>query len=66
MLWAVAAWVRWGGYLWIRRSHHWWGPHFGWTRGPGRPFWSYSPRTPRRWARILPPPLFRGRVRRDR
>ena len=65
LLWALLTWRRRGGYLWIRRSTHWWGPHFGWTAGPGRPMLSYSPREPKDGP-SCPPPLFRGRVRRER
>lgn len=65
LLWALAVWRKKGGYLWVRRSHHWWGPHFGWMRRPGAPMWSYSPDRPKDDP-SCPPPLFRGRVRRER
>jgi hypothetical protein len=64
LIFAVLLWLRWGGYLVMRRSHWGWFPHFlhGRAGRDGRlRLVGYVPRSPRR--KILPPPLFRGRVR---
>ena len=63
LIFAVALWLRVGGYLVVRRSRWGWWPHFlhgrrgrdGKLRVVG-----YAPIKPRRKA--VPPPLFRGTV----
>lgn len=64
LLWALREWKRKGGYLWIRKSDHWWGPHFGWTKGPGEPMWSFSPDKPTK--RLFPPLFFEGSVKSEK
>lgn len=62
LVWALAAWAKWGGYLLVRRSH--WGPwpHFLWSADL-REFWSYVPLHPRRRAMPWHIVWFRGEVR---
>jgi hypothetical protein len=62
LIWALCMWARWGGYIIARKSR--WGPfpHFIWSPDL-KTFLAYAPIKPR--ARLLPPPLFRGKVVRE-
>lgn len=61
LIWAIAAWRRFGGYILVRRSH--WGPfpHFLWVDKRRRHVISYKPLNPElsRWRPIW----FYGAVR---
>jgi hypothetical protein len=60
LIFALTKWVKHGGYLVVRKSR--WGPfpHFLWSPDLQR-FESYVPIDPRK--RLIPPLLFRGRIR---
>jgi hypothetical protein len=69
MIFAFTYWFACGGYLLVRKSHHWWGPHFAWS-GDLKTFRDFSP-TPEAHAMMeqrvkdgkWPPFWFRGYVK---
>lgn len=62
ILWALYMWCRYGGYFALRRSR--WGPfpHALWSRDLVR-WYGFAPVDPRK--RLIPPPWFRGRIKRE-
>ena len=60
-IWAVRQWWREGGYVAARKSSYGPFPHFVWTPTVSSEAMSFVPVRPRR--RLLPPLIFRGRVK---
>lgn len=61
LFFAVGRRVTHGGRIVWRKSKNWWGPHVMW-QAPGGEIEQFVPLNPVR--RLIPPPLFRGRVAR--
>lgn len=61
LCWALAKWRKHGGYLVIRRSRYGWFPHFLHMDREGN-IESFVPDDPKR--KKLPPPVFKGSVKR--
>lgn len=60
LCYALSKWFHEGGYIVVRKSKFGWWPHFLWSKDL-RTFEQFGPPSPR--SRILPPPIFRGRVK---
>lgn len=60
-LFAVAMWWRFGGYVSLRRSDYWWGPHVVWSLDLVT-FYDFHPVASKR-RRVCPPVIFTGVVR---
>jgi hypothetical protein len=64
LIYVVQRWLKARGYVILRLSHWGWWPHFLWSKDLVT-FEEFTPAKPHR-RRLLPPVLFRGRVRTSR
>ena len=62
MVWAIYHWLRYGGYLVIRRAHvpGRWYPHFMWNPKGSKDLLHFAPLDESRW---FPWPIFKGHVK---
>jgi hypothetical protein len=60
-LWACRKWRKHGGYLVIRKSRYGWWWHFLWMPADRSEIESYVPDNPKH--KTLPPPVFKGSVK---
>lgn len=61
ILFALARWWKFGGYVIVRKSHHGWWPHVLWSLDL-KTFEEYQPEKPNHHL-LIPPPLYRGVVK---
>jgi hypothetical protein len=61
LFFAVSRWLKYGGYVIVRKSHYGWWPHFLWSQDL-LSFEEYSPAIPNHHL-LIPPPLYRGVIK---
>jgi hypothetical protein len=61
LIWAFRRFFIRGGYVIFRKSHYGWWPHFLWSPDL-KTFYDYQPKAPNHHL-LIPPPLYRGVVR---